>query len=172
MAQAQAVLDELAQPWHTMALLAFYTGLRWGGLSGLHGHRIDWQRGRLFVVEVNTKSGIKAYPKRSKSRREVPIPERVLDGLARRMYGRDRNAVVFTTVTKGRAGRLLDDGNWRTYTWWPAVHQARFPEPNGACMRCSTSSGMRVIRRLSRTRALPPMHTRPSSELGGGWILS
>ncbi|MFD7557616.1 tyrosine recombinase XerC [Streptomyces sp. NPDC059835] len=39
--QAQAILDELDQPWQTMVLLAFYTGLRWGELAGLHGHRID-----------------------------------------------------------------------------------------------------------------------------------
>ncbi|WP_079126424.1 tyrosine-type recombinase/integrase [Streptomyces sp. ERV7] len=131
LAQAQSILDELAQPWQTMALLAFYTGLRWGELSGLHGHRIDWQRGRLFVVEVNTQSGIKEYPKSSKSRREVPIPEHVLDALARHVHGQDRNAVVFTTVTKGRSGRLLDDGNWRKHAWWPAVHQARFADADG-----------------------------------------
>ncbi|WP_327268034.1 site-specific integrase [Streptomyces sp. NBC_01218] len=125
-AQAQAIVAKLDQPWQTMALLAFYTGLRWGELAGLHGHRIDWRRGRLFVVEVNTKSGIKEYPKSSRSRREVPIPDHVLDALARHMHGREKDGVVFTTVTKGRAGRLLDDGNWRTYVWWPAVKEATF----------------------------------------------
>ncbi|MEV7508248.1 site-specific integrase [Streptomyces sp. NPDC091201] len=129
--EAQAILDELEEPWQTMALLAFYTGLRWGELAGLHEHRIDWRRGRLFVVEVNTKSGIKEYPKSSRSRREVPIPEHVLDALARHMRGRDRSGVVFTTVTKGRSGRLLDDGNWRTQTWWPAVKRAHYTEPDG-----------------------------------------
>lgn len=103
--EAQAILGELQQPWQTMVLLAFYTGLRWGELAGLHGHRIDWRRSRLFVVEVNTKSGIKEYPKSSKSRREVPIPEHVLEALARHMRGRDRSGVVFTTVTKGRRRR-------------------------------------------------------------------
>ncbi|MFI7174840.1 tyrosine-type recombinase/integrase [Streptomyces spororaveus] len=130
--QAQAILDELDQPWQTMVLLAFYTGLRWGELAGLHGHRIDWQRSRLFVVEVNTKSGIKEYPKSSKSCREVPIPEHVLDALARHMHGRDRDGVVFTTVTKGRSGRLLDDGNWRAQIWWPTVKRARYAKPSGA----------------------------------------
>lgn len=127
--QAQAILDQLADPWRTMVLLGFYTGLRWGELSGLHGHRIDWQRSRLFVVEVNTKSGIKEYPKSSRSRREVPIPPHVLEALERHMHGRDRDGVVFTTVTKGRAGRLLDDGNWRRQTWWPAVRAATYLDP-------------------------------------------
>ncbi|MFD9840927.1 tyrosine-type recombinase/integrase [[Kitasatospora] papulosa] len=129
--QAQAILDGLSRPWQTMALLGFYTGLRWGELSGLHGKRIDWRRSRLFVVEVNTKSGIKEYPKTAKSRREVPLPDHVLDALARHMHGRDRDGVVFTTVTKGRAGRLLDDGNWRRQTWWPAVRAACYLEAGG-----------------------------------------
>lgn len=74
--QAQSVLDELPAPWKTMCLLGVYTGLRWGELSGLHRHRIDQRRSRLFVVEVNTKRGIKEYPKSSRSRREVPLRPR------------------------------------------------------------------------------------------------
>ncbi|MGP3688973.1 hypothetical protein ACTVZO_30470 [Streptomyces sp. IBSNAI002] len=108
--QAQSILDELDQSWQTMGFCAS-PGCAGGELAGLHGHRIDWQRGRLLVVEVNTKSGIKEYPKSSKSRREMPIPDHVLGALGRHMRGRDRKGVVFTTVTKGRSGRLLDDGN-------------------------------------------------------------
>ncbi len=111
--QAQSILDELPAPWRTMCLLGLYTGLRWGELSGLHCHRIDRRRARLFVVEVNTKSGVKEYPKSSRSRREVPIPAYALEALERHIQGRGRDALVFTTVTKGRAGRRLDDGNWR-----------------------------------------------------------
>ncbi|MEU3448234.1 site-specific integrase [Streptomyces thermolilacinus] len=33
-------------------------------------------------------------------------------------------ALVFTTITKGRAGRRLDDGNWRRQTWWPGIDAA------------------------------------------------
>lgn len=119
--QAQSILDGLAPAWRTMCLLGFYTGLRWGELSGLHRHRIDTRRSRLFVVEVNTKSGIKEYPKSSKSRREVPLPPHVLEALERHIHRLDRDAVVFTTITKGRSGRLLADSNWRRQTWWPAV---------------------------------------------------
>ncbi|MGW9286077.1 tyrosine-type recombinase/integrase, partial [Streptomyces diastaticus] len=122
--QAQSILDGLATPWRTMCLLGFYTGLRWGELSGLHRHRIDTRRSRLFVVEVNTKSGIKEYPKSSKSRREVPLPPHVLAALERHIHRLDRDAVVFTTITKGRSGRLLADSNWRRQTWWPAVEAA------------------------------------------------
>lgn len=107
-----------------MCLLGFYTGLRWGELSGLHCHRIDRRRSRLFVVEVNTKSGIKEYPKSSKSRREVPLPAHALEALERHIHRLERDELVFTTITKGRAGRRLDDGNWRRQIWWPAVDDA------------------------------------------------
>ncbi|MFE3094470.1 tyrosine-type recombinase/integrase [Streptomyces sp. NPDC059248] len=56
-------MDELPAAWRTMCLLGFCAGLRRGELAGLHHHRIDRRRSRLFVVEVNTKSGIKEYPK-------------------------------------------------------------------------------------------------------------
>lgn len=129
--QAQSVLDRLANPWKTMCLLGFYTGLRWGELSGLHRHRIDHRRSRLFVVEVNTPSGIKEYPKSSKSRREVPLPPHVQEALDRHSRRLDRDALVFITITKGRAGRCLRDGNWRKQTWWPAVDEARYFDADG-----------------------------------------
>lgn len=34
--------------------------------------------------------------------------------------------MVFTTITKGRSGRLLADSNWRRQTWWPAVEAAYY----------------------------------------------
>ncbi|MFF4320717.1 tyrosine-type recombinase/integrase [Streptomyces sp. NPDC001568] len=129
--QAQSVLDELPVPWQTMCLLGFYTGLRWGELSGLHSHRIDRRRGRLFVVEVNTKSGIKEYPKSSKSRREVPLPAHALEALERHIHPLEHDALVFTTITKGRTGRRLDDGNWRRQTWWPAIGRAHHFDTDG-----------------------------------------
>ncbi|MFI0235112.1 hypothetical protein [Streptomyces sp. NPDC016845] len=107
--QAQSILDGPSPAWRTMCLLGFHTGLRWGELSALHRHRIDVRRSRLFVVEVNTKSGIKEYPKSSRSRREVPLPPHVLEALERHIHRLDHDAVVFTTITKGRSGRLLAD---------------------------------------------------------------
>jgi integrase len=129
--QAQSILDEIPADWRTMCLLGFYTGLRWGELSGLHRHRIDQRRSRLFVVEVNTKSGIKAYPKSSKSRREVPLPPHVQEALDRHIHRLDRDALVFTTITKGRAGRRLDDANWRRQIWWPTVENAHYFDTDG-----------------------------------------
>ncbi|MFF6835257.1 tyrosine-type recombinase/integrase [Streptomyces sp. NPDC012438] len=56
---------------------------------------------------------------------------RVLEALERHIHSLDRDAVVFTTLTKSRAGRLLDDGNWRRQTWWPAVERAHYFDGDG-----------------------------------------
>ncbi|WP_293992750.1 site-specific integrase [Streptomyces sp.] len=114
-----------------MCPLGFHTGLRWGELSGLHRHRIDTRRSRLFVVEVNARSGIKEYPMSSKSRREVPLPPHVLEALERHIHRLDLDAVVFATLTKGRAGRLLADSNWRGQTRWPTVEAAYYFDTDG-----------------------------------------
>lgn len=100
-----------------MCLLGFYTGLRWGELTGLRCRSVDRDRSRLLVVDVNTGRGIEPYPKTTKSRREVPLPPSVLDALERHMRGLASDDLVFTTLAKGRAGRPLNDGNWRRYVW-------------------------------------------------------
>ncbi|MDJ1130805.1 tyrosine-type recombinase/integrase [Streptomyces iconiensis] len=84
------------------------------------------------VVDVNTGKGIKPYPKTTKSRREVPLPPNVLDALERHLRGLASDDLVFTTLTKGRAGRPLNDGNWRRYTWWSALGNAYYLDDAGA----------------------------------------
>ncbi|WSQ43192.1 tyrosine-type recombinase/integrase [Streptomyces sp. NBC_01220] len=34
-------------------------------------------------------------------------------------------------LTRGRAGRPLNDGNWRRYTWWPALGNAYYLDVAG-----------------------------------------
>ncbi|MFE1775931.1 hypothetical protein [Streptomyces sp. NPDC059008] len=43
----------------------------------------------------------------------------------------ERDALVFTTLAEGRAGRRLYDVDWRRQTWWPAVDNACHFEANG-----------------------------------------
>ncbi|MDP5315390.1 tyrosine-type recombinase/integrase [Streptomyces poriferorum] len=129
--QAQSVLRSLPSAWRTMCLLGFYTGLRWGELTGLRCRSVDGHRSRLLVTDVNTGNGVKPYPKTTKSRREVPLPPNVLDALGCHMRGLASDDLVFTTLTRGRAGRPLNDGNWRRYTWWPALDNAHYLDVAG-----------------------------------------
>jgi len=125
--QAAHLLNAHEEPWAAMVDLGLHTGLRWGELAGLRAGSIDWLRGRLFVVDVVTRGRLREYPKSAGSRREVPIPAGTLDRLGRHAKGLDPGDVVFTTTTKGRAGRLIQDGNWRTYVWWPAMTEVNDP---------------------------------------------
>jgi len=101
-------------------------GLRPGELYGLHGHRVDWLRGKLAVVDVMTRQGLRQWPKSKRSHRVVPVPPPVLEGMSVLMAGRPRDALVFTAPEGGP----VTDGHFRNRVWYPAVAAAgirRFP---------------------------------------------
>lgn len=101
-------------------------GLRPGELYGLHGHRVNWLRGTLTVVDVMTRSGLRQWPKSKKSNRTVPVPPAILEGMSALMTGRPRDALVFTAPEGGP----VDDGNFRDRIWYPAIERAgvrRYP---------------------------------------------
>jgi integrase len=106
--------------------LGMDVGPRPGEMYGLHGHRVDWLRGRLEVVDVMTRRGLREYPKSRKSHRVVPVPPATLEAMSVLMAGRSRDALVFTTAADGP----LDDVNFRNRLWYPAITAAgvrRFP---------------------------------------------
>ncbi|WP_113699147.1 tyrosine-type recombinase/integrase [Nonomuraea lactucae] len=117
-----AALERLHGPkWRTLVELGMDVGLRPGEVYGLHGHRVDWIRGKLSVVEVATRDGIREYPKSMKSNRTVPIPPQTLERMSLLMQGRPREALVFTAP----GGGSVDDGDFRNRVWYPAVEAAR-----------------------------------------------
>jgi len=106
--------------------LGMHVGLRFGELSGLHGHRVDWLRGKIQVIDVMTRNGLRQWPKSKKSHRVVPVPASVLGDLPALMAGRPRDALVFTAP---RGGPVTDE-HFRNRIWYPAVEAAgvrRFP---------------------------------------------
>ena len=112
--------------WRTLIELGMTIGLRPGELFGLHGHRVDWLRGRVEVVDVMTRHGLRAYPKSRRSHRVVPVPGPMIEDMAGLMAGRSRDDLVFT----GSDGGPVDDRNFARRIWFPAVEAAgvrRFP---------------------------------------------
>ena len=98
-----------------------------GELYGLHGHRVNWLRGTLTVVDVMTRSGLRQWPKSKKSNRTVPVPPAIMAGMAALMTGRPREALVFTAP---EGGPVAAQGNFRDRIWYPAIEKAevrRFP---------------------------------------------
>jgi integrase len=121
-----AALYEAAGRWRTLVELGMQVGLRTEELFGLHGHRVDWLRGKLTVAEVMTRQGLRQYPKSRKSHRVVPVPPGPLEGMSVLMAGRPRDTLVFTAP----GGGPLGDVNFRNRIWYPAVARAdirRFP---------------------------------------------
>lgn len=110
----------------TLFELGCTTGLRVGELLALRGDRVDWLRGRVSVVDVQTKAGLKTWPKTDRSRRTVPVPNELLKRMSKLMEGRPRESLVFTAPRGG----ALDVDNLRERLWYPAVEKAgvrRYP---------------------------------------------
>ncbi|MER7131185.1 tyrosine-type recombinase/integrase [Streptosporangium saharense] len=124
-AEAEALyvaMERLHGPqWRTLTELGMDVGLRPGEIYGLHGHRVDWIRGQLRVVEVATRHGMRQYPKSMKSNRTAPIPPRTLEGMSQLMVGREREALVFVAPEGG----AVQDNVFRTRIWYTAVEAAR-----------------------------------------------
>jgi site-specific recombinase XerC len=63
-----AAVEEIAGPgMRTLTELGTQAGLRFGELAGLHGHRVDWLRAKIQVVDVMTRGGLRQWP-RARSR--------------------------------------------------------------------------------------------------------
>jgi integrase len=132
----------------TLVELGMWVGLRPGELYGLHGHRVNWLRGTVEVIEVMTRNGLRQWPKSKKSHRVVPVPEFVMDGMSACMTGRARDALLFTAPEGGP----INDANLRTRIWYPGIAKAEVrrcrpstcgtPPRAGSCRtacRCTTS---------------------------------
>jgi integrase len=110
----------------TLIELGMDVGLRPGELYGLHGHRADFLRCLLTVVDVMTRAGLRQHPKSKRSHRTVPVPPPTMERLAVLLTGRPRDSIVFTAPEGGP----VTDGHFRNRVWYPAVAQAgiwRFP---------------------------------------------
>lgn len=122
--QATAIVRALPERHGIAAALMMWTGLRWGEMAGLRVRDVDWSRSRVLVVGARTQEGKwKEYPKSAKSRREVPVPAKVLALLAPLAEGRGSDEPLFVTAMHGRPWSAA---NWRK-VWDAAVAEAKAP---------------------------------------------
>jgi len=115
-----AAAGAIGAQWQTMIELGMNVGLRLGELTGLHGHRVDWLRGRIEVIDVMTRQGLRQWPTSKRSHRVVPVPPATLEALSVLMAGRDRDALVFTAA----GGQPVSDDNFRNRVWYQAIGTA------------------------------------------------
>lgn len=125
-AEHAAILEALrpaGERWEVLADLAGYVGLRYGELAGLPGDHVDWLRNQVSVRQVWTVHGLRGYAKSRRSHRTVPVPEWIIEGMARLMQGRPRTALIFADPDTNRPPRY---DQWYG-AWYPAVELAGVP---------------------------------------------
>ena len=119
-AASQYPIPEVAEQYRTLILLLAYTGLRWGEAAGLRVKRVDLLRRRLVVAQTliddKTSGRLIWDTPKNHAQREVPFPPFLADLLA----GKDPEDVVFTSSR----GKPMSNGNFRRYTFDPAVEAA------------------------------------------------
>jgi integrase len=121
-----AAAQDIGVQWRTLIELGTDVGLRPGEIYGLHGHRVDWLRSQIQVIDVMTRRGLRQWPKSKRSHRVVPVQAHILEGMSALMAGRPRDSLVFTAPLGGP----VTDGHFRGRVWYPAVAAAgirRFP---------------------------------------------
>lgn len=101
-AQLWLIRQQLPEHYHALQILAQETGLRWGELTGLRAHQVDFDKRVLYVqevlVRVRGKAKRKAFPKSDAGERTVPLSKlawRVLeDHFAARKPALTRSAIA------------------------------------------------------------------------------
>lgn len=119
--EAEAIVEAIERDSdRALVEMGFWVGLRPGELFGLHADRVHWLRSKAEVTRVQTRKGLREYPKTVKSHRVVPIRPQTMKRLPALMVGRSPAAPVFLTAE----GHLIDDSNFRHRVWEPAIRRA------------------------------------------------
>ncbi len=163
-----AALEANGPQWRTLAELGMDVGLRPGEIYGLHGHRVDWLRSQIQVIDVMTRLGLRQHPKSKRSHRVVPVPARTLERMSVLMAGRPRDALVFTAPEGGP----VTDGHFRNRVWYPAVAAARLCSnpPSGADrkLRGGTCTPLGCDDPQHKIRGFPPRIMRHTA---ASWLV-
>lgn len=125
------LLEVLDEPHRTFVAFSCTVGLRWGEATALRGSEVDWLRGQASVWRVQTRWGLREYPKSRRSRRVVPVPPHLLEAMSRLMADRDRSELLFAAPDGG----AMEGSNFRRRVWTPALAGARLPYRRPNVMR-------------------------------------
>lgn len=107
-------LAEEASQHSTMVLTMAYCGIRWGETVGLRVKDLDLLRRRLVVATNAVEVGheiIEGTPK-SHKQRSVPVPQFLVELLARQCEGKDREALVFPGESGKHMRRPRSERGW------------------------------------------------------------
>lgn len=136
--EADALLDAIDDKrWRLLVEMGLWLGLRPGELYGLPGTRVDWLRHKVHVVQVQTRHGLRQYPKSTKSFRVVPMHrDDLAEDLSTLFAGRGRDGLVFPLDSGG----AVDDSYFRRAIWYPALQRAGVRKLSPRAMRHTAAS--------------------------------
>ena len=124
--QVLALVDAVDDRYKAMIILAAGTGLRQGEVFGLIVPRLDLLRRQLRVeqqlIYVQNRPPFLAPPKTAASVRTVPLPDVVIDAVARHMAAYEPGELG--TVFSGPRGEPLLRSRFSDHVWRPAVTKA------------------------------------------------
>jgi integrase len=109
--------DSRAAKQGDVVLILAYTGLRFGELTGLNVEDVDLQARRIRVRRSITQclvASLEGPPKSRAGRRSVPIPERLVPILKRRIEGR----MAGQPAIMSPKGSRLGIENWKRAVGW------------------------------------------------------
>jgi integrase len=127
--EVEAVAEELG-PWGPVAVLAAGTGLRPEELFALEWRDVDRRANVVHVRRAFTRGRLKEWGKTERSRRRVPLRDRVLDALSAVPRRLDM-PLVFPSAR----GAHVDLHNFRWREWIPAVKAAGFVDEHNKATR-------------------------------------
>ncbi|MDH3397894.1 MAG: site-specific integrase [Acidimicrobiia bacterium] len=114
--QVEQLAAALPERYGSLAIVAAYTGLRWGELAGLKVASIDMSRHRLAVrsalIEASGEPPVLGSPKSAASERTITLPQVVVGVLARHLDEHPpHDGMVWTTeeggfLRRGSFGRI------------------------------------------------------------------
>lgn len=129
-------LQDRAHVWRALVALGCYSGLRFPGeIAGLDVEAVDFDLGQVYVSQVLTRDGLRAYPKNDSSIRWVPFPPEVGELLWPLCADRSRGP-VFTAPRGGR----VNEANFRNRIWKRALVDAgvAYIDPYSMRHTCAT----------------------------------
>lgn len=127
--EVEAVADELG-PWAPVAIVAAGTGLRPEELFALEWRDVDRKASVVHVRRAYTRGRLKEWGKTERSRRRVPLRQRVLDA-----FGEVPRRLDVPLVFSAPKGGYVDLHNFRARDWIPAVKAAGFIDENKKATR-------------------------------------
>lgn len=120
---------EIGKPWDVMVWLGALLGLRWGECAGLRVGRVDFNDGRIHVVEQVTRARhglmVAGPPKSEAGSRSLSASVALLALLAARVAELGERGTLSESLLFSEAdGGLLDYSNWRHRVWVPACKRS------------------------------------------------